>query len=225
MSQALENLRSIQQKRGDSFELNRRTIDNALRETQTYGELSQKVPINQSVSDFKRYLRRERGLAKKATQELGLDDLHRADMLSNAQMEYVDKIRGLENSGEVKRLAENASQELGKAGTIVQIYAATYYNSLSYWQAHSANVRELADGRLRTKGEIDWSAVAAADAAGAALGAMEGAWAAVQSGAATASLTFGPQGAVITITGPAISGAVTRGAGASVLAAVTMWAE
>lgn len=99
-------------------------------------------------------------MSKKTIEDFRIDDPHRADMLSDAQMEYVDKIRGLETSSEVKRLAKNASQELGEAGTIVQIYAATYYNSLSYWQTHAAAVSELADDRLRAKGDIDWSAVA-----------------------------------------------------------------
>ncbi|MFB6099532.1 MAG: hypothetical protein ABEK84_10565 [Salinibacter sp.] len=225
VSQTLEKLHSTKQRQGDSFELNRKTIENALQQTQTYADLNQGAVTNRSLSNFKRHLREKRGLSKKATAELGIEDLHRADMLSDAQMEYIHKIRGLENASDVRRIAKNASRELGKAATIVKIYAATYYNSLSYWRAHSAKVKKLDDDRFHSKGDIDWSAVAGADAAGATLGALEGAWAAIQSGAATATLTFGPQGAVIMITGAAISGAVTRGAGASVVTAVTMWAS
>lgn len=222
VSQALEDLRSTKQKQGDSFELNRTAIETALQQTQTFAELDQSAVTNHTMTDFKRHLREGRGLSKKATEDLGIDDLHRADMLSDAQMEYIDKIRGLESPNEVRSLAKKASMNLGKAATIVKIYAATYHNSLSYWQANSAKVRELAEGSA--KGDIDWSAVAGADAGGAAAGAVGGAWSAVQSGAASASLTFGPQGAVVTITGAAISGAVSVGATASLVEATSQWA-
>lgn len=226
VSQALENLRSTKQKRGGSFELNRRTIETALQQTQTYAKLDQSGVTNKTMAEFKRHLREERGLSNKATEDLGVDDLHRADILSTAQMEYIDKIRGLDSTSEVRRVAKKASKNLGNAATIVKIYAATYYNSLSFWKNRSGEVQSLAsDDVVPSKGEIDWSAVAGADAGGAAVGAIGGAWNAVMNGSATAGLTFGPQGAVITITGQAISGAVTVGASASIIEALSQWGE
>lgn len=226
VSQALENLRSTKQKRGGSFELNRRTIETALQQTQTYAKLDKSEVTNKTMAEFKRHLREERGLSNKATEDLGVDDLHRADILSTAQMKYIDKIRGLDSTSEVRRVAKKASKNLGNAATIVKIYAATYHNSLSFWKNRSGEVQSLAsDDVVPSKGEIDWSAVAGADAGGAAVGAIGGAWNAVMNGSATAGLTFGPQGAVITITGQAISGAVTVGASASIIEALSQWGE
>lgn len=225
VSQTLDELRSRKKSTEDQFHLDRQTVEEAITETQVHSELNRRAEtdLENGMAAFRRHLREERNLSKAATEEIEVADLHRANMLSDTQMAYIDSIRSMNDVEAVRHLAATASQKLGDAGIIVEIYAETYSASLSYWKAHADEVRRLA-GTPVVKDSIDWRAAAAADAAGVVVGAVGYAWYAVVNGSATAGLTFGPQGAVITITGAAITGAVTVGAGSSVEEALEQWA-
>jgi hypothetical protein len=166
------------------------------------------------------------GVAHVAAQNPTPNNLYRAGFLSESQMKYINKIRGLEDPTSVRKIKREADRELGDAGTIVQIFAATYAHSIEVWKKHRTEMRELGrrtqqtnfTGALSEEG-VDWAKVVYADAVGALGGAALGALSALASGAASASLTFGPQGAVVTITGSAVTSAVKIGVSGSLGAA------
>jgi len=170
----------------------------------------------------------ERGATKKvanaAARNPTPENLRRAGFLSKPQMVYIDEIRGLTNPDTVRKIKKKARRELGDAGAIVEIFAATHAHSIEAWEKHRADMVELEglafqQQELGAKNGVDWAQVVWNDAVGALSGAAIGAVAALASGAASASLVFGPQGAVVTITGSAVSSAVQIGVGASALSA------
>lgn len=237
-NEAVEQTHGVLQSRTKNIspQITRQNVSGALQNTNVYAELGYHQKVERSQAEFEKALKRRlvktgkmtaSKASEKASKGFELEDLHRANLLSDVQMNYIEEIQGLSDAQSVEQVAQRAAQELGKAGNIILIYAMTYQHSLEYWKKHQGEWRDLVSSETASsahaKGSIDWGAVAGADAGGAGVGAISGAWSAVQSGAASASLTFGPQGAVITITGSAISGAVTYGASASVVAATTQW--
>jgi hypothetical protein len=226
------------EKESNSIQITHQNVSSALQSTNVYAELGHHREVERSRAEFGKDLKRRlvktgsmtaSKASEKASEGFELKDLQQANVLSDIQMSYIEEIQGLSDAQSVERVAQRAAQELGKAGNIILIYAVTYQHSLEYWKKHQGEWRELVSSETANsayaKGTIDWSKVAGADAGGAAAGAIGGVWSAVQSGAASASLTFGPQGAVITITGSAISGAVSVGATASVVSATSQLAK
>jgi len=235
VSQAIDRLQAMKERQGADFQLDAKTVQTAVRQTKTVRQAGTSFLDSKSSEDktrrkFENFLVKNgasRGVAHAAAQNPTPNNLHRAGFLSESQMEYINEIRGLEDPVAVRKIMREAGHELGDAGTVVQIFAATYANSIRVWKKHRTEVRELADGRtqqtgptdIRNKDDVDWAKVVFADAAGSLGGAALGALSALANGAATASLTFGPQGVVLTITGSAVSGAVKMGVGASVATA------
>jgi len=240
--QAFRVLQSTKQAEGSLPRLNRATASQAVQSTKMYAELGHHDEAEKSQAMFKadmqHYFVQKQSLSgtqatAKVEDELSLEDLHEAQVLSDAQMKYIGEIDGLESPEEVRKVAQQAAEELGEAGNIVLIYASTYLDSLGYWKENFQDWKSLVGGseqggaeaiamgnKAVTIGDVDGGSVAAADAAGAAIGAIGGAWSSLTSGAAAAvSTAMGPGGAVVATTGAALVGAAKAGASASIVTA------
>ena len=175
---------------------------------------------------FKKEVSKILGRGKKLIKKLSLEDLYEAEIISEKQFEYIRRIKNCNNHERAIHIYNSSKEEMGKYSKIVGIYAHTYSSSLFFWNKNEDKIVNInisnKNAPIPTREdppEVDGGAIAGADAAGALVGAVTGAYTAVQSGAATGSLVMGPQGAIVTTTGSALSYAVYSGASASIVQA------
>lgn len=204
----------------DTNKITRKYVKKNLRQTSTIENLPDKIE-RKELQLFRKDISKRSG-RKSVIKNVSLENLHEADIISEKQLEYIKNIKECEDREKAIQIYKSSKGEIGKYSKIVGIYAHTYASSLSLWKNNKDKIKDvtLADKnapiRVRDDGEVDGGAIAGADAAGAAVGAVTGAYTAIQSGAAQSSLVMGPQGAIVTTTGSALSYAVYSGAAASI---------